>query len=181
MLTPFIVCGVPPEYCMFDKKDSSECKAWVLAAHPDLYNKIYGEPVPVDESKKDEAPVQQQKKKKKVSMAPSGDADIKVYKIKRGGKKMISTVVGLQHYGIPLKDICKVMGKKFACGACVADDDKYGECIQIQGDIQERFIDFVENELSKYNVPLERVKFEEVKKKKKAEGAVATADAEDDS
>jgi len=23
------ICGVPPEYCMFDKKDSSECKAWV--------------------------------------------------------------------------------------------------------------------------------------------------------
>jgi hypothetical protein len=20
------ICGVPPEYCMFDKKDSSECK-----------------------------------------------------------------------------------------------------------------------------------------------------------
>lgn len=37
-----IVCGVPPEYCMFDKKDSSECKAWVLATHPELHDSIYG-------------------------------------------------------------------------------------------------------------------------------------------
>jgi density-regulated protein len=79
-----------------------------------------------------------------VSLAPSGDADIKVYKAKRGGKKMICTVQGLQHYGVPLKDIAKLMGKKFACGCAVADDDKYGECIQIQGDVEERFMDFVE-------------------------------------
>jgi translation initiation factor SUI1 len=92
-----------------------------------------------------------------VSLAPSGDADIKVYKAKRGGKKMICTVQGLQHYGVPLKDIAKLMGKKFACGCAVADDDKYGECIQIQGDVEERFMDFVEQELSKYKVPVERV------------------------
>lgn len=57
---------------------------------------------------------------------------------------MICTVQGLQHYGVPLKDIAKLMGKKFACGCAVADDDKYGECIQIQGDVEERFMDFVE-------------------------------------
>lgn len=105
---------------------------------------------------------------------------MKVYKAKRGGKKVISTVVGLHHYGIPMKDITKVMGKKFACGAAyVADDEKYGECIQIQGDISERFLDFVDGELAKYKVPTERVKFEEVKKKKKA-AEDAGADGEDD-
>ncbi len=70
---------------------------------------------------------------------------------------MICTVQGLQHYGVPLKDIAKLMGKKFACGCAVADDDKYGECIQIQGDVEERFMDFVEQELAKYKVPVERV------------------------
>lgn len=106
-----------------------------------------------------------------------GNTDIKVYKAKRGAKKIISTVVGLQHYGVNLKDMAKIMGKKFACGACFADDDKYGECIQIQGDVAERFLDFVDSELAKYNVPSDRVKFEEVKKKKKAEAA---AEEEDD-
>ncbi len=31
------VCGIPPEYCMFDKKDYSECKQWVKTAHPELF------------------------------------------------------------------------------------------------------------------------------------------------
>jgi translation initiation factor 1 (eIF-1/SUI1) len=62
-------------------------------------------------------------------LAPSGDTDIKIYKAKRGGKKMICSVVGLQAYGVPMKDLAKVMSKKFCCGAAVADDEKYGECI----------------------------------------------------
>jgi translation initiation factor 1 (eIF-1/SUI1) len=92
---------------------------------------------------------------------------------------MICSVVGLQNYGVPLKDIAKLMGKKFACGCAVAEDDKYGECIQIQGDVQERFMDFVEQELTKYKITVDRIKFEEVKKKKKAEGAAAGEDGDD--
>ena len=92
---------------------------------------------------------------------------------------MICSVVGLQNYGVPMKDIAKLMGKKFACGCAVAEDDKYGECIQIQGDVQERFMDFVEQELTKYKITVDRIKFEEVKKKKKAEGAAAAEDGDD--
>jgi density-regulated protein DRP1 len=117
-----------------------------------------------------------------VSLAPSGDTDVKIYKAKRGGKKIISTVVGLHNYGVPMKDMAKIMGKKFACGsAYVPDDEKYGECIQIQGDVSTRFMDFVESDLAaKYKVPSERIKFEEVKKKKKAEAAEDGDDDEDD-
>ena len=31
------ICGIPPEYCMFSKKDFSECKEWIKTAHPDLF------------------------------------------------------------------------------------------------------------------------------------------------
>lgn len=89
---------------------------------------------------------------------------------------MICSVTGLQAYGVPLKDIAKVMSKRFSCGANVTEDEKYGECIQIQGDIQAGFMDFAEKELAKYKVPLERIKFEEVKKKKKAEDEGAGGD-----
>ncbi len=64
------------------------------------------------------------------------------------------------------------MSKKFACSAAHTTDDKYGECIQVQGDIQDRFYDFLENDLAKYKIPADKVKFEEVKKKK-----VETTDA----
>jgi translation initiation factor 1 (eIF-1/SUI1) len=65
-----------------------------------------------------------------------------------------------------LKDIAKIMSKKFACSAAVTTEDKYGECIQIQGDIEERFDEFLASDLGKYNIPANKVKFEEVKKKK---------------
>ena len=58
------------------------------------------------------------------------------------------------------------MSKKFACSAAVTTDDKYGECIQVQGDIQERFFEFLESDLSKYKIPANKVVFEEIKKKK---------------
>jgi density-regulated protein DRP1 len=68
---------------------------------------------------------------------------VKIYKQRRGGKKVICIIVGLETYGINLKDCAKIMGKKFACGASVAEDEKYGECIQVQGDIQVKFADFI--------------------------------------
>ena len=93
---------------------------------------------------------------------------------------MICSVVGLQAYGVPMKDLAKVMSKKFCCGAAVADDEKYGECIQIQGDIEKGFMEFAEKELAQYKIPIERIKFEEVKKKKKAEGAAGEEAGEED-
>jgi len=121
---------------MFDKKDSSECKEWVRKAHPELFEQIYEEEAVKPEGAEDEVKEDpNKKKKKKVSLAPSGDSVIKIYKAKRGGKKMICSVTGLQAYGVPLKEMAKLMSKKFSCGANVADDEKYGECIQIQGDI----------------------------------------------
>lgn len=90
---------------------------------------------------------------------------------------MLCTIVGLENYGVPLKDMAKIMGKKFACGsAYVPDDEKHGECIQVQGDISKRFFEMVGADLEKYKITEDRVKFEEVKKKKKAQAA----EAEDD-
>ena len=95
-------------------------------------------------------------------------------------KKTICTVIGLQNHGVSLKDAAKIMGKKFACGAAVGEDEKHGECITIQGDIQERFQDFIEGDLAKYKIPYKVVVFEEKKKKKKKDGVAAADDGEDD-
>lgn len=103
-----------------------------------------------------------------MSIAPSGDSEILVSKAQRKGRKLTTSVVGLHHYGINLKDMAKIMSKKFACGVAVADDDKHGECIHVQGDIHTRFLDFVKSDLAKYGVKESKVRFEEIKKKKKS-------------
>ena len=64
--------------------------------------------------------------------------------------------------------MAKLMSKKFACSATVANDDKYGECIQLQGDLEVRFDEFVNTDLAKYNIPADKVHFEDTDKKKKA-------------
>ena len=99
-----------------------------------------------------------------------------MYKSKRGAKKVICNITGLQSYGINLKDMAKILSKKFACSATVAVDEKYGECIQLQGDIQERFEEFVESDLAKYGV--EKFSFEDTDKKKKKAAAEAALLAE---
>jgi translation initiation factor 1 (eIF-1/SUI1) len=88
---------------------------------------------------------------------------IKIVQMKRGGKKLISLVVGLAGYVPKIEDMAKVMGKKFATGASVVDDDKHGEnCIQLNGDImfEDKFYDFVESDLAKYGVTADMVEAE---------------------
>ena len=164
---------------MIDKKDFTECKNWVRDNHPDLYNQVYpevevkeGEEVKADENKA----LQNNKKKKKVGFGGPGHQEVKIYKSKRGAKKVISNITGLQTYGINLKDMAKLISKKFACSATVTVDEKYGECIQLQGDIQERFEEFVESDLAKYGV--QKFSFEDTDKKKKKAAAEAALLAE---
>ena len=32
---------MPPEYCMVDKKDFTDCINWLKAEHPDLFEELY--------------------------------------------------------------------------------------------------------------------------------------------
>ena len=53
-------CTVPPEYCMYVKKDTTDCKSWLKETHPELYEKIYGS----EEEKKEEKELTEEEKKK---------------------------------------------------------------------------------------------------------------------
>ena len=45
------------------------------------------------------------------------DKKIRVILLKRGGKKIISNILGLEHYNVNLGDCARLLAKKFACGA----------------------------------------------------------------
>jgi len=156
---------MPPEYCMYEKKDNSECKMWLMAAHPELFQRLY----PDEEAKSEPAEEQKQeapKKKKKVGFGTPGQQEIRIIKAQRRGKKVLCTIVGLQSYGVNLKDMAKIMSKRFASSAAVTNDDQLGEVIQVQGNIGDRFEEFYEAELTKYKIPFEKIVFQEIKKKK---------------
>ena len=76
---------------------------------------------------------------------------IRVIRQSRGGKKACTSIFGLELYGCDLEAIAQTMAKKFGSGAAATpidykeERDRVG--ILIQGDVSERFEEFVENNL----------------------------------
>ena len=95
------------------------------------------------EGREDEAKEENKgKKKKNKNVAKvkefSKQTEIRVLKQKRCGKKMVTTMHGIDGFGINLKDFTKKLGKKFACGNAVVKEEGTEELIaQFLGDIFE--------------------------------------------
>jgi translation initiation factor 1 (eIF-1/SUI1) len=82
--------------------------------HPDLYEELY---------MGDEEVKATGKGKKGVSFEEPTEKKIIVLKMKRGGKKIQSVIIGLDKYGCNLADIAKVLSKRFATGAAEAETE----------------------------------------------------------
>ena len=105
------------------------------------------------------------KKPKKIKKA---DGQIHVFKLKRGGKKILSVIKGMEYYSKDLKAMSSKFGKHFSCGCNVATDDIYGEHIQVQGDIEDKLEMYLENDkdMQKLNIDLNKIMFEDKGNKK---------------
>eukprot|EP01132_Coremiostelium_polycephalum_P009178 gene9178-11251_t len=62
---------------------------------------------------------------------------------KRNKKKHVTTISGLENYGVKLSDASKHMAKKFSCGCSVVKTATGGEEIDIQGDFQDELIEMI--------------------------------------
>ncbi|GAA6000561.1 hypothetical protein JCM10207_004551 [Rhodosporidiobolus poonsookiae] len=140
------VCSYPPEYCEFNSK-SAKCKAWLEEAHPDLYAKFYSESALEDklahltvEQKaalekdlaKKEKKEEQKAEKEKAKIAAS---NVIIKRSERNKKKFVTSVQGLQYFGIDQKKAAKLFANKFGAGATVSKTPQGDEEILIQGDV----------------------------------------------
>lgn len=92
-----------------------------------------------------------------------------IKRIERNKRKYVTSVTGLEHFGLEIKKVAKDFGKKFATGSSVTRMPGGGEEITVQGDLSEDILDFV---LEKYkDVPEDNIELVEDKKKKKSEAA----------
>lgn len=81
-------------------------------------------------------------------------------------RKFVTTVTGLEAFGLENKKVAKDLGKKFATGASVTKVPSGGEEIVVQGDVSEEIEEFL---LEKYKViPEDNIELVEDKKKKGA-------------
>ncbi|EGG24485.1 density-regulated protein [Cavenderia fasciculata] len=61
----------------------------------------------------------------------------------RNKRKYVTTVSGLEAFGIKLADAKKLMAKKFSCGCSVVKNASGGEEIDIQGDFADDLVDLI--------------------------------------
>lgn len=148
------VTGIPEEFNEYLPKDSDEFKRWKAAkAGIDEAAAVEalsltdqdGESaaVPVEstgpeKSAGDAAPAAATKKKKKAQVA-----EIVLERNTRRGKKTVTTITGLEGFGVKLNEAAKLFGKKFASGASVVKNPSLVEQIDVQGDFLDQAIELI--------------------------------------
>ncbi|MFM7856443.1 MAG: hypothetical protein ACKO96_32105 [Flammeovirgaceae bacterium] len=131
------------------------------ANQPEMFERLYPS-VEVSAENNGEEAKEQKKQKKKVKIAEK--KEIRVIKLKRGGKKIICNILGFELFGCNLADVAQKMGKKFGSGAAAVLVEHKGlsqDGVQIQGDVQDRLEEFLSKELAKFEIPWECVTFED--------------------
>ncbi|KAG2206762.1 translation initiation factor SUI1 [Mucor mucedo] len=179
------ICTMPLEYCEFSGTQE-KCKLWLREHNEDLYEELYGGVQAVtegvekatiedetldkkdrslvkDKSAKLEAKLERENKKKMASR-------VLIKRIERTKRKCVTTIYGLDIFGVDLKKAAKMFANRFACGSSVAKNNQGQDEIVVQGDFSDELLKMI---LSNWtNVPEENIDKIEEKKKKKTEGQV---------
>ncbi|KLU83626.1 translation machinery-associated protein 22 [Magnaporthiopsis poae ATCC 64411] len=170
------VCTLPPEYCEYGGT-VKKCQDWLQKSHPDMYSRIWSpealEAATASLSVEAQQRAEKDAKKKaaKAEAAEQKQADklassvVTIKRIERNKRKFVTSVAGLEAFGLDLKKVAKEFGKKFATGSSVTKVPSGGEEIVVQGDVSQEVQDFI---LQKYkDVPEDNIELVEDKKKKK--------------
>ncbi|KAL2945201.1 Translation machinery-associated protein 22 [Bienertia sinuspersici] len=151
------VCGLPAEYCEFGP-DFERCKPWLIQYAPDIYpHLLKGEASnnPLDkvsdqlQSTSISAGGSSTLQPEEVKRLPGGKLkkkekkEVVIEKVVRNKRKCITTIKGLELFGVKLSDASKKLGKKFATGASVVKGPTDKEQIDVQGDIAYDIVDFI--------------------------------------
>lgn len=180
------VCTLPPDYCEYGGT-VKKCQEWLEKNHAELYQQIWSPEaleaataaLSVEAQKR--AAKDAQKKTAKAEAAEQKNASLRaksivtVKRIERNKRKYVTSVSGLEAFGLDLKKVSKEFGKKFATGSSVTKVPSGGEEIVVQGDVSDEIEEFL---LEKYKaIPEENIELVDDKAKKKAAAAAAAAAA----
>ncbi|KAG1173286.1 hypothetical protein G6F70_005945 [Rhizopus microsporus] len=175
------VCTMPLEYCEFSGTQE-KCKLWLKEHDEDKYNEVYGikgitegmentsleeesngkdtRTIVKDKSAKLEAKLEREIKKKMASR-------VLIKRNERNKRKCVTTIHGLDIFGVDLKKAAKMFANRFACGSSVAKNNQGQDEIVVQGDFSDDIYNIILTHWP--NVPEENIDKIEEKKKKKNE------------
>ena len=165
------------QYCEFGGK-TKKCSDWLASHHPELHGKLYSadavaanlSTLSVEAQKRAERDAQKKAAKAEAAEARESErlahAKVTIHRIERNKRKYVTTVQGLEEYGLELKKVGKEMGKKFATGASVTKMASGGEEITIQGDLSDDVLEWLVDTYKQ--ISEDNVELIEDKKKKSA-------------
>eukprot|EP00158_Paraphelidium_tribonemae_P000924 Partr_v1_DN23693_c0_g1_i2_m18841 putative Density-regulated protein len=159
------ICTFPPEYCSYSAKPA-KCKEWLRGANLGMFAKLYPTELTPEELSKSvellklaaENPqddstdaMDTAEKPSDTSVIVTGEPVLKVSKkgalikpavlikrTERNKRKCITTISGLETFGVDLKKAAKLFAGKFACGSSLTKSPQGTDEITIQGDVQDQ-------------------------------------------
>ncbi|KAA1072939.1 Translation machinery-associated protein 22 [Puccinia graminis f. sp. tritici] len=180
------ICSFPPEYCEYGTS-ISKCKTWLSAHDQERYEEIYGgieqelASMSVEEvEKKKKAETEALKKEAKEDAKASRIKEksktnkVTVKTVERTKRKRITTIHGLDLFGVDLKKLAKLFASKFATGSSVTKNNQGEDEIVIQGDVSDEVLDLFDSTTGKFAeiigngiIPDDNIVFVDDTKKKK--------------
>ncbi|KAG0748884.1 hypothetical protein G6F57_000606 [Rhizopus arrhizus] len=140
------ICTMPLEYCEFSGTQE-KCKLWLRENDEDKYSEIYGV--------------------KGLTEGVENASRVIIKRNERNKRKCVTTIYGLDIFGVDLKKAAKMFANRFACGSSVAKNNQGQDEIVVQGDFSDELHNLI---LSNWpNVPEENIDRVEEKKKKKSD------------
>ncbi|KAL0950418.1 hypothetical protein HGRIS_010372 [Hohenbuehelia grisea] len=175
------VCTFPVEFCEFGSH-LTRCKEWLKENHPDLYDKYYSEEALQSKigtlSLENQAKLDKDTAKKEAKAEAKANAELKkklasqitIKRIERTKRKHVTSIHGLEAFGIDLKKAAKQLASKFATGASVSKNPQGLDEVVVQGDVAYEIVDLIEEGVGVLKgIPADNVEVVEEKKKKSAE------------
>jgi len=163
--------GLPPDFCIHGPSwDKS--KPWCLENCPQYYPELCGVSVADAQQDADKAAAKAKAKqlpggKNNQTKAAKAEATpaVTIKKMSRGGRKCVTSIAGLETFGVSMDAAAKIFKKKFACGSSVVKDAHGGpDTVDIQGDFEEEVIEIL---LAEYKIPRSKVELVDGGTKKK--------------
>eukprot|EP01138_Halocafeteria_seosinensis_P002311 gb/GECG01002367.1/.p1 GENE.gb/GECG01002367.1/~~gb/GECG01002367.1/.p1 ORF type:complete len:218 (+),score=54.35 gb/GECG01002367.1/:1-654(+) len=186
--------GLPPEYSLYGPK-AKQCIPWLKENAPEVLEEFdqetldklskatisddTGAAVSAEVSgegsaegaaggaseEATEAKKKSSKKSKSKKGADEEGPEILIKREQRKAKKYMTSVIGLDGFGIRLKDASKAFSKKFAASSSVNSLQTGEKCVDVQGDVA---FDVPEFLVDTYEIPAEKIFMLEKNKKVQA-------------
>jgi len=141
------VCSLPPDFCIWGPcwdKCKPVCMEMFLYLYPELAGGDSGEAKQKAQAADEKARVKELPGGKKTR---AKSPEVLIRKLTRGGRKCVTSIAGLEGFGVKPEAAAKLFKKKFACGSApVKGEPGQPDTVDIQGDFEDEVVQLlVEN------------------------------------